>query len=95
MAQVQNNAFLFVRNKQLLYICMKYAIYCTMDFQLIKERRNMLGLTQQDLADYTGLSLRIIKSIESGKGNPSIGTLGKIAEVLGLEIEMRVKVSGK
>ena len=77
------------------YICVKHAIYCTMDFQLIKERRNMLGLTQQDLADYTGLSLRIIKSIESGKGNPSIGTLGKIAEVLGLEIEMRVKVLGK
>ncbi len=66
-----------------------------MDFQLIKERRNMLGLTQQDLADYTGLSLRIIKSIEAGKGNPSIATLGKIAEVLGLEIEMKVKVSGK
>ncbi len=55
----------------------------------------MLGLTQQDLADYTGLSLRIIKSIEAGKGNPSIATLGKIAEVLGLEIEMKVKVSGK
>lgn len=55
----------------------------------------MLGLTQQDLADYTGLSLRIIKSIESGKGNPSICTLDKIAEVLGLEIEMKVKVLGK
>lgn len=66
-----------------------------MNFQLIKERRNLLGLTQQDLADYTGLSLRIIKSIESGKGNPSICTLGKIAEVLGLEIEMKVKVLGK
>lgn len=66
-----------------------------MNFWLIKERRNLLGLTQQDLADYTGLSLRIIKSIESGKGNPSIGTLGKIVEVLGLEIEMKVKVSGK
>lgn len=77
------------------YICTKRAIYYTMDFQLIKERRNLLGLTQQDLADYTGLSLRIIKSIESGKGNPSIGTLGKIAEVLGLEIEMKVKVLGK
>lgn len=66
-----------------------------MNFQLIKERRNLLGLTQQELADYTGLSLRIIKSIESGKGNPSIGTLSKIAEVLGLEIEMKVKVLGK
>ena len=57
----------------------------------IKERRALLGLTQQDLADYTGLSPRIIKSIETGKANPSIGTLGKIADILGLEIIMQVK----
>ena len=63
-----------------------------MDFyQLIKERRALLGLTQQDLADYTGLSPRSIKSIETGKANPSIGTLGKIADILGLEIIMQVK----
>jgi transcriptional regulator with XRE-family HTH domain len=63
-----------------------------MDFySIIRERRTLLGLTQQDLADYTGLSLRIIKSIEVGKGNPSMGTLTKIAEVLGLEIIMKVK----
>jgi len=66
-----------------------------MNFGIIKERRNLLGLTQQDLADYTGLSLRIIKSIESGKSNPSIGTLNKIAEVLGLKIELKVKVLDK
>ena len=60
-------------------------------YAIIKERRGLLRLTQQDLADYSGLSLRIIKSIESGKGNPSIGTLRKIAEVLGLEIFMKVK----
>lgn len=66
-----------------------------MNFGIIKERRSLLGLTQQDLADYTGLSLRIIKSIESGKGNPSIGTLTKITEVLGLEIELKVKVLDK
>ena len=60
-------------------------------YQLIKERRALLGLTQQDLADYTGLSPRIIKSIETGKANPSIGTLGKIADILGLEIIMQVK----
>ena len=66
-----------------------------MNFGIIKERRNLLGLTQQDLADYTGLSLRIIKSIESGKSNPSIGTLNKIAEVLGLKIELKVKILDK
>lgn len=58
---------------------------------LIKERRAVLGLTQQDLSDYTGLSVRIIKSIESGKGNPSLSTLERIAEILGLEIVIKVK----
>lgn len=60
-------------------------------YSIIKERRSILGLTQQDLADYTGLSVRIIKSIESGKGNPSMSTLSKIADILGLEIVMKVK----
>ncbi|MBO5779876.1 MAG: helix-turn-helix transcriptional regulator [Muribaculaceae bacterium] len=59
--------------------------------ELIKERRAVLGLTQQDLADYTGLSTRIIKSIEAENGNPSLSTLEKITEVLGLEIVMQVK----
>lgn len=59
---------------------------------LIKERRAVLGLTQQDLADYSGLSLRIIKSVELEKGNPSLNTLEKIAEVLGLELIMKVKI---
>lgn len=63
-----------------------------MDFHVtIKERRSLLGLTQQDLADYSGVSLRIIKSIEAGTANPSIDTLTKIAEALGLEICMTVK----
>ncbi len=60
-------------------------------YSIIKERRNLLGLTQQDLADYTGLSLRFIKSIELGKANPSIKSLNKIAEILGLEVTIKVK----
>ena len=62
-----------------------------MGYNIIKERRALLGLTQQDLADYTGLSVRFIKSVEAGKGNPSIGSLEKIAQILGLEIVIRVK----
>ena len=76
-----------------MYFCAKSVIYCTMKYgELIKERRVVLGLTQQDLADYTELSLRIIKSVESEKGNPSLKTLEKIAGVLGLELIMRVKI---
>lgn len=75
-----------------MYFCIKSEIYCTMKYgDLIKERRAVLRLTQQDLSDYTGLSLRIIKSVESEKGNPSLKTMEKIAEVLGLELIMRVK----
>lgn len=76
-----------------MYFCVKSEIYCTMKYgDLIKERRDVLRLTQQDLSDYTGLSLRIIKSVESEKGNPSLRTLEKVAEVLGLELIMRVKI---
>ena len=50
-----------------------------------------MNLTQQDLSDYTGLSVRIIKSVELEKGNPSLNTLEKIADILGLEIVMKVK----
>ena len=62
-----------------------------MNNSIIKERRILLGLTQQDIADYTGLSLRIIKSIESGKANPSAATLSKFADILGLELVLKVK----
>ena len=86
-------AQLFGKLKESIYFCIKSEIYCTMRYgDLIKERRDILGLTQQDLSDYTGLSLRIIKSVESEKGNPSLKTLEKIAEVLGLELIMRVKI---
>ena len=80
-------------SKENIYLCIKSVIYCTMKYgDLIKERRSVLGLTQQDLADYTELSLRIIKRVESEKGNPSLNTLEMIAGVLGLELIMRVKI---
>lgn len=64
-----------------------------MNYKIIKERRTILGLTQQDLSDYAGLSVRFIKSVEAGKGNPSIASLEKIADVLGLDIVLKVKES--
>ncbi len=78
-------------NEFALYLHRKRQYFARMNYSIIKERRALLGLTQQDLADYTGLSLRIIKSIEAGKGNPSVATLSKIAETLGLELALKVK----
>jgi transcriptional regulator with XRE-family HTH domain len=45
----------------------------------IKERREMLKVTQESLAELSGVGLRTIKQFESGKGNPTLQTLQKIA----------------
>lgn len=57
----------------------------------IKERRKTLGLSQNDLAEMAELSLATIKDIERGNGNPSMGTVSKIMDVLGMEIIYRVR----
>ena len=57
---------------------------------VIKERRAKLDLSQADLAEMTGVSLATVKDIERGKGNPSLRTVEKLLEVLGLEIVFRI-----
>ncbi len=42
--------------------------------------------TQQTLAEMSGVSVRMIKAIEGGYANPSIATLEKILNVLGLQL---------
>jgi len=57
----------------------------------IKERRESLQVTQEQLAELSGVGLRTLKELESGKGNPTISTLHKISDVLGMEICLKVK----
>lgn len=59
--------------------------------EVIKNRRKTLAISQQDLAEMAGLGLATIKDIERGKGNPSMATVSKIMEVLGMEIEFKVR----
>lgn len=59
--------------------------------KIIKERREELGVTQEQLADLAEIGLRTLKNIESGKGNPTLLTLVKVIDVLGLEIKIDVK----
>jgi transcriptional regulator with XRE-family HTH domain len=58
---------------------------------IIKERRKFLKLRQEDIAEITGIAIKTIQLLEQGKGNPSVSTLQKIADVLGMEITMQVK----
>lgn len=58
---------------------------------LIKKRRDSLGLRQEDLAELSEVSNKTLHLIEQGSGNPSFETLKKIAEVLGLELNLKIK----
>lgn len=49
---------------------------------MLKEKRELAGLTQQELADAVHVDRSTIAKIESG-GSPSIPTAKKIASVLG------------
>jgi DNA-binding XRE family transcriptional regulator len=58
-----------------------------------KQRREELQVTQETLADISGVDLRTLKQFESGKGNPTLETLSKIADALGLEVSLQLKSS--
>jgi y4mF family transcriptional regulator len=58
---------------------------------LLRDRRKELALDQRNLARLSGVSVHSLSDIEAGKGNPTLERLSKIAEVLGLEINVKVK----
>ncbi|MFZ9940488.1 MAG: helix-turn-helix transcriptional regulator [Bacteroidia bacterium] len=57
----------------------------------IKERREALKVTQEGLAELSGVGLRTIKEFERGKGNPTLSTLQKISDVLGMDVCLKTK----
>jgi len=60
--------------------------------ETLKKRRKLLGLTQVQFAELSGVSLRAVKALESGKSNPTFQTLTKLAEVLDMELHLEVKL---
>jgi y4mF family transcriptional regulator len=59
---------------------------------IIRERRKILKIRQEDLAEISDVALRTIVLVERGEGNPSLETLLKIANVLGMELQLTVKL---
>ena len=57
----------------------------------LSTRRKTLGISQNDLAEMSGVSLATIKNIERGKGNPSFETVEKLLSVLGMDICFKVR----
>ncbi len=59
--------------------------------QAIRKRRKALKVKQADLAEIAETSRRTLSKIERGEANPTVETLIKVLQVLGLEIELVVK----
>lgn len=59
--------------------------------ETIKNRRKTLRVTQSQLADLARISKNTLYKIERGQANPTIETLEKIANILGMEIVLQVK----
>jgi transcriptional regulator with XRE-family HTH domain len=59
--------------------------------EIIKNRRDVLNLTQESLSELSGVGLRTLKQLEIGKGNPTLSTLEKLVDTLGLEIYIQVR----
>jgi transcriptional regulator with XRE-family HTH domain len=54
--------------------------------QVIRERRQQLNLSQEQLSQQSQVAIKTIHAIELGKGNPAFRTLEALLEVLGLEV---------
>jgi y4mF family transcriptional regulator len=59
--------------------------------QIIKARREVLAITQMDLAEISNMGLRTLKALENGKTNPTLETLNKVMDVLGMELSVEVR----
>ena len=61
----------------------------------LRERRHFLKVTQYDLAEIAGVSIRSLKAIEKGDGNPNFNQLNKILDALGLKVTIEERLNEK
>lgn len=59
--------------------------------KIIKERRNFLEIDQLSFREIAEVSQHTLSVIENGTGNPSLSTLIKILDALGMELKVEVK----
>lgn len=54
--------------------------------EILKERRQTLRLSQEQLSKKSGVAIKTIHGIELGKGNPSLNTLNHLLQSLQLDL---------
>jgi len=54
--------------------------------KFVKERRKILGLTQEDLAEKAGVGLRFIRDLEQGKNTLRLDKVNQVLALFGHEL---------
>jgi transcriptional regulator with XRE-family HTH domain len=63
--------------------------------KVIKERKDILKINQEYLAELSEVGIATLKRLESGRGNITLNNLQKIADVLGMELKLELKNPNK
>ncbi len=56
--------------------------------QTMIDARKVSGLTQKDLAERTGIAQADISKLENGNANPSLKTLQRLADGMGMKLKL-------
>ncbi len=54
--------------------------------KFVKERRKILGLTQEDLAEKAGVGLRFVRDLEQGKESLRMDKVNQVLALFGHEL---------
>ncbi|MBE5802630.1 MAG: helix-turn-helix transcriptional regulator [Clostridiales bacterium] len=63
--------------------------------QAMIDARKASGLTQKQLAERTGIAQADISKLENGSANPSLRTLRRLAEGMGMQIKLEFVPTSK
>ncbi len=59
--------------------------------EVIRARRDVLGIDQRTLSEISGVAVHTLSNIEAGVGNPTVKSLNKILDTLGMELRVEVQ----
>lgn len=57
----------------------------------LRDRRKVLGYTQQYISDFTGFSISFISDLERGKETAELGKAIYLANMLGLDVNITTR----
>ena len=54
--------------------------------RVLRQKRNELGLSQEELGFRAGIAMRYVSLLETGKRQPTLSTLAAISQALGMSL---------